>query len=95
MDFFARSIQGQVPGARIVDRRRDQKKVDRPTPGDKDAPAREPDADEVLIHVEETQRTRRLADNTSEESREDRQEHTVYERPDARGEPKPSIDLEA
>lgn len=91
MDFFARSIQGQIPGARIIDRRREQKKAERSAAGDKDAPVREPDADEVLIHVEETQRTRRLADNTSEESREDRQEHAVYDKPQR----KPSIDLEA
>jgi len=95
MDFFARSIQGQIPGARIIDRRRAQNKAERPTPGDKDAPTREPDADEVLIHVEETQRTRRLADNTSEESREDRQEHQVYKRPQGEQGRKPSIDLEA
>lgn len=95
MDFFARSIQGQVPGARIVDRRREQKKTERPTPGDKDAPVREPDADEVLIHLEGAQRTRRLADNTSEESHEDRQEHQIYDRPDGRSGRKPSIDFEA
>ncbi|MEM9066707.1 MAG: hypothetical protein AAGB51_14605 [Planctomycetota bacterium] len=94
MEFFAQAIQGQVPGARAIDRRRELKRPERPVPGaagDPEGPLRAGDNDEVLIHVEPAQGARSLAGNESEESHEDRQEHGVY----GQNQPGRSLDLEA
>lgn len=84
---LAASLAGQQQAQRV--QARDENKTERKSP----RPGRP--ADEVEIdRVEAAEAVRRLADNGSEETRDDREAHDGY-RPHGRSDDRPSIDVQA